>query len=57
MSIAELFSAATENWCPQMKQGRDKDSDFVKGRNHHSSGTLLEFCSIFIEFCPAGSGS
>lgn len=29
MSLAEFFSVTTENWSPQMKQRRNKDSDYA----------------------------
>lgn len=29
MSFAELFNATTENWSPQLKKRRIKDSDYA----------------------------
>lgn len=55
VSLAEFFNATTGNWSPEMKQRRNKDTDFalVQGEKPPQLRTLLKvllfhFCRDFI---------
>lgn len=50
VSLAECFNATTENWSPQMKQRRNKDTDFalVQGEKPPQELHWKYFCSIFV---------